>query len=46
MTCLSCHAPGGLAAKGAYLTGHIKRFGDYFIDLEAVPQPLNGDLKL
>ena len=36
-----------VAALGPYLTRHIKRFGDYFIDLSVVPQPLlETDLKL
>jgi hypothetical protein len=35
-----------LATLSPYLTGHIKRFGDYVIDLEARPQPLDGDLQL
>jgi hypothetical protein len=35
-----------LAALSPYATGHIKRFGDYVIDLDAPPQPLDGDLNL
>jgi hypothetical protein len=35
-----------LAALSPYLTGHIKRFGDYVIDLGAPPQPLDGDLNV
>jgi Tn3 transposase DDE domain len=36
-----------VAALGPYLTRHIKRFADYFIDLSVVPQPLlETDLKL
>jgi hypothetical protein len=35
-----------LVAPSPYLTGHIKRFGDYVIDLDAAPQPLDGDLNL
>lgn len=27
-----------------YLTRHIKRFGDYMINLENVPQPIEGDI--
>lgn len=27
-----------------YLTRHIKRFGDYMIDLENIPQPIEGDI--
>jgi hypothetical protein len=30
-----------VAALSPYLTRHIKRFGDYFIDLSATPQPLS-----
>jgi len=29
-----------IAAMSPYLTQHIKRFGDYFIDLSEPPQPL------
>lgn len=29
-----------VAALSPYLTRHIKRFGDYFIDLSVLPQPL------
>jgi TnpA family transposase len=35
-----------LAALSPYVTGHIKRFGAYVIDLEAAPQPLDGALTL
>jgi len=36
-----------VAALSPYLTRHIKRFGDYFIDLSAPPQPLSeGALSL
>jgi TnpA family transposase len=30
-----------VAALSPYLTRHIKRFGDYFVDLSATPQPLS-----
>jgi TnpA family transposase len=30
-----------VAALSPYLTGHIKRFGDYVIDLSIAPQPLS-----
>jgi TnpA family transposase len=33
-----------LATLSPYLTRHIKRFGDYVIDLEQVPQPLEAEL--
>ncbi|MGC5328636.1 Tn3 family transposase [Brevibacillus sp. SYSU BS000544] len=29
-----------------YLTKHIKRFGDYVIDLENIPQPLEGEMSV
>lgn len=25
-----------------YLTSHVKRFGDYVVDLDATPDPLDG----
>lgn len=31
-----------LAQLSPYLTGHIKRFGDYVVDVEAAPDPLDG----
>ena len=30
-----------VAALSPYLTTHLKRFGDYVIDLETPPQPLS-----
>lgn len=30
-----------VAALSPYMTSHIKRFGDYLIDLETVPQALD-----
>lgn len=30
-----------VAALSSYLTSHLKRFGDYVIDLSVVPQPLS-----
>ena len=33
-----------LAQLSPYLTGHIKRFGDYVVDLENIPAPPNGDM--
>jgi TnpA family transposase len=38
--------PEDLSALSPYLTEHIKRFGDYVIDLEKQPQPFDGKLKL
>lgn len=35
-----------LAALSPYLTSHIKRFGDYLIDLDIVPPALNEKLNL
>ena len=31
-----------VACLSPYLTSHIKRFGDYVIDLEAIPRALDG----
>ena len=33
-----------VAQLSPYLTGHVKRFGDYVIDLETVPRPLDGEM--
>jgi len=33
-----------IAQLSPYLTGHVKRFGDYVIDLDTVPEPLNGEM--
>ena len=33
-----------IAQLSPYLTGHVKRFGDYVIDLEAKPTPLDGEM--
>ena len=33
-----------LAQLSPYLTGHVKRFGDYVVDLENVPPPPNGEI--
>jgi TnpA family transposase len=38
--------PDDLSALSPYLTEHIKRFGDYVIDLDKQPQPLDGKLEL
>ncbi len=35
-----------VAALSPYLTSHIKRFGDYLIDLDAVPQALDEGIVL
>lgn len=35
-----------LSALSPYLMEHIKRFGDYVIDLEEPPQPIDGKLEL
>jgi TnpA family transposase len=35
-----------VAALSPYLTSHIKRFGDYLIDLDAVPQALDEEMAL
>ena len=33
-----------VACLSPYLTSHIKRFGDYTIDMNAVPPPLNRQI--
>ena len=33
-----------VAQLSPYLTEHVKRFGDYVIDLETVPAPLDGEM--
>lgn len=33
-----------VALLSPYLTSHIKRFGDYVVDLETIPAPLDGEL--
>ena len=35
-----------VATMSPYMTGHIKRFGDYLIDVEAVPDPFVTELLL
>jgi hypothetical protein len=35
-----------MATHAPYLTSHIKRFGDYLIDLDAVPPALEEKLNL
>ena len=35
-----------VAVLSPYMTGHIKRFGDYVLDLTATPQPLDSVLAL
>jgi hypothetical protein len=36
----------GVAMLSRYRTGHIKRFGDYVLDLTATPQPLDSVIAL
>ncbi|WP_257129141.1 transposase [Bacillus pseudomycoides] len=38
--------PEDLSVLSPYLMEHIKRFGDYIIDLEEPPQSLDGKLEL
>jgi hypothetical protein len=33
-----------LVILSPYLTRHIKRFGDYLIDLKNIPQPFEGEI--
>lgn len=35
-----------LAVLSPYVTSHIKRFGDYLIEAELIPEPYEGDLPL
>jgi TnpA family transposase len=35
-----------VAAVSPYITRHLKRFGDYYVDLGNVPRPLDADLAL
>lgn len=35
-----------VAALSPYMTSHIKRFGDYLIDAEAIPEPYEAELAL
>jgi len=38
--------PEDVAALSPYVTGHVKRFGDYLIDVEAIPDPYEVELAL
>jgi len=35
-----------LAVLSPYITSHVKRFGDYVVDVDAVPDPYERDLPL
>ncbi|MEO1431896.1 MAG: hypothetical protein AAFV71_23105 [Cyanobacteria bacterium J06633_8] len=35
-----------LKALSPYVTRHIKRYGDYVVNLQAIPQPLEVAMKL
>lgn len=35
-----------LAVLSPYVTSHIKRFGDYLIEADLIPEPFEGDLPL
>ena len=35
-----------LATLSPYLTGHLKRYGDFVIDLQSIPAPLEGAIRL
>jgi len=35
-----------VACLSPYLTSHIKRFGDYLIDMEAIPRALDEQMLL
>jgi hypothetical protein len=38
--------PEDVATLSPYVTSHIKRFGDYFIDNDVIPEPYDGELAL
>lgn len=35
-----------LAMLSPYMTHHVKRFGNYVMDLETLPQPIEDDLPI
>jgi Tn3 transposase DDE domain len=35
-----------LAVLSPYLTGHLKRYGDFVIDLQSIPAPMEGAIHL
>jgi hypothetical protein len=35
-----------LATLSPYLTGHLKRYGDFVIDLQSIPTPMEGAIHL
>jgi hypothetical protein len=35
-----------VATLSPYVTSHIKRFGDYIIDVDAVPEPIDSSLPI
>lgn len=35
-----------LAVLSPYMTKHLKRFGDYVLDLQNIPQPLESAINL
>ena len=35
-----------LATLSPYINRHLKRYGDYVVDLQTVPQPLEGAMLL
>ena len=35
-----------VASLSPYVTSHVKRFGDYLIDVEAIPEPYEIELAL
>ena len=38
--------PEDVAALSPYVTSHVKRFGDYLIDVDALPEPYEIELAL
>lgn len=39
-------SPKDVEVLSPYLTAHVKRFGDYLIEFEAIPAPFDGELSL
>jgi hypothetical protein len=35
-----------VALLSPYMTAHVKRFGDYLIDVEAIPEPFVSEIVL
>jgi hypothetical protein len=42
----SCLYQGYIKALSPFITRHIKRYGDYIVNLQSIPQPLNAAINL